>query len=343
MRKHPLALCVLLPVSLGAQTYFSPAAAATGTGNVNNTLPFAQQTQHYQQVHSTTSFSSGAVGIITRLRFRSKAATTGGTADMEMFMARCPNAAENASATFASNETTGTVVNVVTRKQVNLQAVGAGVWGAPDLLFDNPFAFVPSLHLSWRVAIHSNTATSNTLDCYSDWRFGTKTVYNGCQHPLGTGPAQHNSTFRSPGNVWDLNGYSYLANVPLPGAVMIGDSNALWGSIPLPYDLGAVGAPGCQIVNNPAVVLSGTTLSNPTGFLGIQIGTPRNPNLVGLAIYTQFLFVDPAANQLGVFTSNGRANYPIPAPVEVTRIYASSPTATAGTLGPDFALPIGLN
>jgi hypothetical protein len=336
-------LPLALPLSLAAQTYYSPAAAASAQGNVNNTLPFAQTAAHYQQVHSASSFNVPAVGILTRMRWRAKATTTAGTADLELFLARSPNAAENASTTFANNEMAGTLVNVFTRKMVNMPSVGPGLWGAPDLTFDTPFIGLANQHLSWRVVIYSNTSTPYTLDCFSDWRFGVPTAYNGCQHPQGTQTAKHNSTFRSPGNVWDLNGYSYLPNTVIPGALMIGNSNSMWGNISLPFDMTPIGAPGCVVVNNPAIVIGGMTISNPTGFMGVPVNTPRDPSMVNQTIYTQFAFIEPGANPLGVFTSQGRVNTPIPSSIEVTRIYSTSSTATSGTLGPDFALPIGIN
>jgi hypothetical protein len=339
--QHAVLLAATLSASLAAQTWFSPVTAGTAQGNVNNTLPFAQSTYQYQQVHSASSFAPSVNGVVNRIRFRAKAQTTAGTADLELWMARSPNDAANASATFASNETNP--INVFVRKMVNMPSVGPGQWGAPDLAFDVPFVALPIHHISWRVLIHSNNSTPYTLDCFSDWRFGTPTAYGGCQHPMGTQNATQNVTYRSPGNDWNLNGYSYVPNVAMPGVAMVGASNSTWGSVPLPFDMTAIGAPGCQLVNDPAIMLPGTTLANATGFLGLVVRTPRDPSWIGLTIYTQFAFVDAGANPLGIFTSRGLVNSPIPAPVEITRIYASSVTALQGTVGPDFALPVGLN
>lgn len=345
MQSRHFAFALALPCTLMAQASFSPAAAATGLGNVNNTLPFAQTSYQYQQVHNATSFNVPIAGLVNRMRFRPKAATAGGIADMEMFMALSPKSANTASSTFAGNETASSLVNVFVRKNYNMPIVGANIWGGPDITFDAPFALPPSLDMSWRVVIYSNTtpSTGNTLDCYSDWRFGLSSPFTGCAHPLGTRAAVHNSTYRSPGQPWDLNGYSYLPNVAIPAALFIGDSSGTWGSIPLPYDMGAIGAPGCSIVNNPVAILPGVTLANPTGFLGFSVPTPENPVLVGASLFTQFIFVEAGANALGAFTSNGRVNSPIPGPIEVTRIYASGTTATSGSVGPQFAVPIALN
>ncbi len=335
---------VALACPLTAQAIFSPLAAATGVGNVNNTLPFAQQSYTYQQVHSNYSLSTSTVAIVTRMQFRSKAATTGGSCDLELYMSQSPNDSQDAVPSFAGNVTTGTEINVFTRKTINLPSIPtANTWGAADLTFDVPYILQPTFHMSWRVVIHSNASTPYTLDCYSDWRNGTPSAFGGCQHPVGTQNATQNTTFRSPGNDWNVNGYSYLPNTVIPGALMIGGSNVAWGSIPLPFDMGTIGAPGCQIVNDPAVVIPGVTGSFPTGFMGVVFPTPNDPSIVGGTIYTQFVFVEAGANAIGLFTSAGRNNVNIPAPVGVTRVYASGTTATTGTVGKQFALPIGLN
>ena len=348
MRLLPTMVVVALSTAVCAQPYFSPVAAATGLGNVNNTLPFAQNSYTYQQIHDASSFTGGSFpAVIVRMQFRAKGTTnTGGVADLELFMSNSPHPAAHASAVFANNETATSTINVFMRKSYNMPAVNSGGWGGPDFMFDSPFVLLANQNMTWRVVLYSNSATVNTLDCYSDWRNGTSTLYAGCKHPLSTQtPAQssHNSTFRSPGQPWDLNGYTWVGNLPMPGAVMIGASNALWGAIALPFDMGTIGAPGCMIVNDPAVVIPGVTMALASGFLGFTVPTPPTAALVGQTLYTQFIFAEAGANQLGLFTSRGLVNTPIPAPAGICRIYASGTTATQGTVGPEFAPPIMLN
>src|SRR5262249_21700213 len=152
----------------------------------------------------------------------------------------------NAGPVFANNEVAASLVNVFVRKNFNVQGTGPSQWGSPDLTFDTPFVFLPNQNVVWRLMLYSNSNTASSSyvnDCYSDWRFGVASPYSGCKHPLGTQPATHNSTYRSPGQQWDLNGYSYVPNLALTGAVMIGASNTAWGAIPLPFDMTALGAP----------------------------------------------------------------------------------------------------
>jgi hypothetical protein len=61
--------------------------------------------------------------------------------------------------------------------------------------------------------------------------------------------------------------------------------------------------------------------------------------------YSQFLWVDALANNLGVFTSNGRDNViGSPGNVGMARISAANnPNATSGTLTANYGLSLGFN
>ena len=92
------------------------------------------------------------------------------------------------------------------------------------------------------------------------------------------------------------------------------------------------------------LLLALTTVTGTTTFVQISVPFPDDASLVGQTFYSQYMFFDPTANPLGILMTNGRINRNIPAPVGITRIYASgNPAATAGTLGLQFAVPVGLN
>ena len=323
-------------------TYISPKAAAVGNGNINNTIPFRQSSVHYQQVHSSNSWTSQKIGPITRLRFRAKATTSGGTLDLDIFMARSPNDAANASATFANNVIASTETLVFSSKTYKLPNVPAGTWGAGDFALSKPFIFIAGKHMSIRMVIRSNTSTSYTLDAFSDWRFGPR-QRNGCKHPQASRAATHSVTYRSPGNIWDLNGWSWLPKA-IPALLTLGGSNTQWGPIKLPLDLTPFGAPGCIVHNDWALVVPGVTMAISSGFIGMKLPTPPDSRLIGMTTHSQYVFLDAGANALGLFTSEGNSQVNIPAPNGVSRIYAiGNPAATSGTLGIEFAVPVALN
>lgn len=343
MRLNFVFLLVFAPAGLAQNPlYISPKAAALGAGNVNNTIPFRQTSIHYQQVHSSNSWSSQQAGPITRLRFIAKAATQGGAVDLDIYMAQCPHDASKASATFANNVALGTETKVFSSSNYMLPSVAPAVWGAGDFKLTAPFVFIPGKHFSLRIVIRSNTSSSYTLDCFSDWRFSPR-QNNGCQHPKATRAATHSATYRSPGNVWDLNGWSWL-NKAIPALLTFGASNSQFGSLNLPFDLKPLGAPGCLILNDWLLIVPGVTRAIASGFIGTKLQSPADATLIGKTTYSQYVFLDAGANALGMFTSEGGAETNIPAPNGIARIYAiGNPGATAGTLGPEFAVPIGLN
>jgi hypothetical protein len=342
-----LALPLLASV-LSAQipTHISPAAAANGLGNINNTLPFQNGNVHYQQVHSAASWSNANPAVATQMSFRMARGGlgyTGPSVDMEIYMAQSPTSAATASNVFANNVSPGTEINVFIRRIISLPNLTDNSWQGV-IPFDQPFLFPGNVDLSWRVQIWSNNVSPYVLDCFSDWRNGPSSPFAGCMHPTGTRNALHNATYRSPGNTSDFLGYPWLAT-PTPGIpalLLIGNSNIDFLGVPLPLDLTPAGAPGCQLVNNILIALA--TVTGTSTFVQINVLFPPDPSLVNQTYYSQYLFFEPTTNPLGVLATNGRVNRMIPAPVDVTRIYASgNPGGTTGTLGVQFALPVGLN
>ena len=87
----------------------------------------------------------------------------------------------------------------------------------------------------------------------------------------------------------------------------------------------------------------GTTQASTRGWVEISFGIPSQPSLAGQPLLTQFIFLQPGANALGAFTSNGRRST-IGILNEATRIYNNgSVTATTGNAELHYGLTIGLN
>lgn len=95
-----------------------------------------------------------------------------------------------------------------------------------------------------------------------------------------------------------------LSNVPAsPGlaVVLSGLSHTASGALPLPFDFGLIGGPGCLVhvsseFSQVAVAAGG---SAPSSF-----AVPNNSGLLGFLIYQQAVVLDAAANALGLTTSN---------------------------------------
>jgi hypothetical protein len=89
-----------------------------------------------------------------------------------------------------------------------------------------------------------------------------------------------------------------LGNLPAnqPVVVVVGASRTRWGSIPLPFLLDALGAPGCSLHTSVATMTAAMTQGN-RGVWSQAI--PDDLALRGGRFYTQALAVDPAANPAG--------------------------------------------
>ena len=343
---------LLSAAALRAQTpaFISPAEATASLGTVNNSIPFASSPNSYQQVHSLGSFSSTVAAPFTKMTFRNATGFTnlpGHTIDVEIFMANSPNDATTASTTYANNVVPASQVNVLVRKMVSLPQIPDNSW-AIVFPFDNIFAFTGTGPISWSASVYGNSNSNMgfryQLDAWTGQ--GTNTVtnaVNGCQAAGGTAAATH--TIFAPslklGENVQFTGNSFVPTGGLPAVLTFGVSSSSLGGVPLPFDLTPLGAPGCSIVNDVIALLGGTTMADPNGSVLVQVPLPLDPALVGGVFFTQYLFISPAANALGVFTSNGRRNT-IGVPYGLSRIF-SGLGAPSGSRDRFFGLAVGFN
>ncbi|MEZ5967063.1 MAG: serine hydrolase [Planctomycetota bacterium] len=86
-------------------------------------------------------------------------------------------------------------------------------------------------------------------------------------------------------------------------ALFLGGSRTTWNHLPLPLSLAAAGAPGCDLLAAPDVVLTQSISFLGVGSTGIAL--PADVSLIGAHVYTQTAPVDVRANRLGVVFSNG--------------------------------------
>jgi hypothetical protein len=271
----------------------------------------------------------------------------GKTIDVEIFLANSPLDATNASGTYASNIVASTEANVVLRKMVSLPQIMDNSW-AITFPFDNQFIFTATSDLSWRAIVYGNSngnaGFTYQLDAWTGQ--GTNVITGnvaGCKSATGTANATH--TIFAPslklGESVQFTGNSFVPAGGLPAVLTLGASASSYAGIPLPFDLTPFGAPGCSIVNDILAQVPGTTTAGANGAVTILVPLPLTPGLAGAVFYSQYVFLDPAANGLGSFTSNGRMDT-IGTPYGVTRIYGGL-TATGGSRERYFGLAVGFN
>ena len=157
----------------------------------------------------------------------------------------------------------------------------------------SPFAATANANRGWNGRLHYSTATNGGLAGYGF--FGA-----GCAGTLGI-PTVTNTTQPVVGGTLSTN----LANLQFGIAVMvIGVSNTLSGGlIPLPLDLGVLGAPGCNLRVSldvtDTVIGAGTTAN-------WNFAIPNNPALVGFQLFNQAASVD-TTNAFGFVMSDAYA------------------------------------
>ena len=97
-----------------------------------------------------------------------------------------------------------------------------------------------------------------------------------------------------------------ITGMPPPGigVMMIGIDNTTWNGLPLPFDLGIIGATGCNLLQS-ANVTSTVVATGPAANWSISI--PANPVFACATLFNQVAVLDLTANSLGFSFSNARA------------------------------------
>lgn len=98
-----------------------------------------------------------------------------------------------------------------------------------------------------------------------------------------------------------------LHNAPpgAPTACVAGSSATAFRGVPLPIDLGLVGAPGCAILIDHVLVQAAATVGGGSGGGSALFSwpVPNDPSLRGFRVYFQAYVADPAGNALGLTTT----------------------------------------
>lgn len=146
---------------------------------------------------------------------------------------------------------------------------------------------------------------ANTLastDIYGSVNDASTSAFGaGCAGSAGT-PALGSETLAWLGGNLDVQ----LSQGPAlsPASIIVGFSaTQTSGGLSLPFQLAAVGMPGCSLYTDPMLALPVVTDASGNAALGFAV--PADPNLIGADIYSQALCIDAPANAPGLTTSNG--------------------------------------
>ncbi len=97
-----------------------------------------------------------------------------------------------------------------------------------------------------------------------------------------------------------------------PALFWTGLSDTTWGSNALPFDLAAIGAPGCLVLAEPFAFAATTTIGGGAGAgtASFVFPVPSRTDFLGTPIYSQWLVLDPNAANGVLAVSNGVVSVP---------------------------------
>lgn len=303
-----------------------------------NQLPFAGVPQRYQQWYSRNEALLGVDHPVRLIGIEFKAlaggATTAANLDMELALAHVSG---QPSAHFDDNLRNGKVV-VAPRGTYSLAATGTWpiaitflptnqfLWdGKSDIvlevkLYGNGIPNNPPLNYDFENTVTGNNkvtrlwATGGNPDNLGDattYRPGEGIVTRftfeegmtiefgaGCKGEGGFVPQPSTSGgLPFPGNTaWTHE----LRSAPSQrnAALILGTSDQMWGTVPLPLDLAIIGGSGCDLLVEWVVAVPSTTVGGGAGAgsVTLPLPIPPYPNLSLTSLYTQWIILDPNAS-----------------------------------------------
>ncbi|MCC6672287.1 MAG: hypothetical protein IT458_14590 [Planctomycetes bacterium] len=310
-----------------------------------NNYPFAGPILRYQQWYSGLDLKSTVKHPVRVQALWFQATTPGGqagkTVDLEVRLAHMP--VGQPTATFDSNLQKDVVI-VVPRRTITLGTATPGSFPV-QLTLVNEFVWDGESGVILEVRVHGNgngnqaypfdllstsTSVNSTTRLYtvnnalattaqqyqSGWGLVTRFVYReGTSAGYGQGCGGTGGVVPVGGTVGgypvpaNANWGQRLTSVPpnLAASVILGSSRTTWGGTPLPFELLVLNAPGCFLLAEPLVILSGTTISIGPGVGALTIPTPIPPvtSFVGGEMFHQWLVLDPGSANGALSVSNG--------------------------------------
>ena len=310
-----------------------PAAQAAAFGNNNNNIPYSWTPARYLQVFLGSELPAGPTPIIG-LGLRQDDSFSGFTAhkvDMALWIGGTTFDHNTITATFDNNFNVSAQPKTLVFRQREYsfpQMPPSNPTNPADFFvnipFDAPYVMnVGSDNVVVETANYGNTngnaVFTYPLDAHSGatttrlYALGTPTAASGTLgigyglvyafRQIGATPAIPTITNSNTPLLGGSFHYELLHSARnAPTGLIIGASNTMSGSIPLPFNMAPIGAPGCFLLASTDVILG--MLTGPGGDLANTLPVPNNIALDGQSLYIQHFIIDPGTNPLGITTSN---------------------------------------
>ena len=145
----------------------------------------------------------------------------------------------------------------------------------------------------------------SALNSYATYVRGSFSTFgSGC---TGTAGTPSHTASGTPELGQDVDYELTVAPAGTPAVLYFGSSRTIWNVVPLPLDLGFLNAAGCAVRTNMLVSVPVTT--GRTGSASLTVRIPISLNLIGQALYTQYVVFDLRANGLGFTTTRGQGTH----------------------------------
>ena len=306
-----------------------PARGAYVAGSTK--VPFDHTVCRLLQAYDGTSFPAGGM-LLEQLAFRrddEQAETPSYQVLAEVFLGYTAKPAHQLDRVFDANYA-GPKSKVVATRWIDLPGT-QGLPYAPNhfdwlIPLDAPFLLqpAPGQNVLVEIKVHGSTLAPNSPPVLCDALrepSGVSRVYatSSAQAPFGDLDFAANVIAFVPAGLAGATPNLQAAGVPQLGgtfAVVLrnarpnapaflahGTSRSAWASLPLPFDLTALGAPGCALATDYALTLPLTIAVTGQGKFVYTI--PNLPVLTGQNFCNQGLILDAAANALGMALTNG--------------------------------------
>lgn len=325
---------VLLAASLGAQgSLWLPASHASLEGSSSTNVPFGRSTPtRVQYVYDAMLFAGPVTITGVRFRLDGGASAPAKVVDCEFRMSTLPSSLVGIGVDFAANRGADESV-VLPRQLLTLPAQAAAATPNPllaEIPFATPFPFDPAQGgLVLEIVVHGQPPGAYSLDV--TWVCDSPEVAIG---PLSC-PGSNGLPLRAVnGTTQVIWGRPWIAQVldAVPGNLVLlalgSIESGVWAGMVLPQDLAPVGAAGCFVsIDAGALWLA---VAAPDGSAQFPFTIPNEPRLIGEWIRFQGASFDPAANVLGLVTSQAQ-KVQVCGWEPVARLWASTITAAFGT------------
>ncbi len=330
---HP-ALCVsVFSAALVAQNLVPvPASHAAIEGSGSTNVPFGRSTPtRVQYAYDASLFSMPVTITGVQLRLDGGATAAPKTVDCELRMSTLPLSLVSFSVDFAQNRGSDEQI-VLPRQLLTLPAQASTAIPSPFLptiAFAAPFAYSPQNGgLVLEIIVHGQPPGAYSLDvtwvCDSpDLPIGPLSCLGSNGQPLVVESATTQVMWGRP---WVAR-----TSGTLPGAISLLALGTVesgpWAGLNLPQELQVLGAPNCWLSID--VAGSWATIAQNDGTATFPFVIPNTPLALGSWIRFQGAAFDPAANALGLVTSQAK-KIQVCGAEPVARLWSNGITPTFG-------------